>query len=132
MTPRVMMGHIRQLCKYAGGHVEIGSELAMELGERSNACCDHDTRTIHLRNACQSEAMYASALHEVGHLYGRPPDPMDFMMADILGFCSQRLIAEERKAWVWAQDHALMWTDEMEARKRMCLKTYEQGQLGDE
>jgi hypothetical protein len=57
--------------------------------------------------------IYASALHELGHLLGR--------------YQSRRYgtMCHEVWAWKWAEEHALAWTPTMEWCRRHTLKLYE-------
>ena len=72
----------------------------------------HDTRTITI-HPIVSEAVYATALHEIGHIrLGHPGD-------DVL--------ADERSAWQWARANALIWTPTMEREAERSLGTYEAG-----
>jgi len=72
----------------------------------------HDTQTITI-HPIVSEAVYATALHEIGHIrLGHPGD-------DVL--------ADERSAWQWARANALIWTPTMEREAERSLGTYEAG-----
>src|SRR5262245_6671078 len=58
----------------------------------------------------RSEISYATALHELGHIFGRHQH-------------SRSEMVRERWAWKWARANALVWTPRMErdARKAMEL-----------
>jgi len=69
---------------------------------------DTETRTVYL-HPITSERAYASALHEIGHIRtGRFDDEL----------------TEERKAWEWARDNALVWTPTMQREADSCMRTY--------
>jgi hypothetical protein len=86
--------------------------LAADLGiEWSDWCAkaDPEIGTVHLR-PIKSEKAYASALHEIGHIRtGRFDD----------------VLTEERRAWEWARDNALVWTPTMQREAGSCLGGYE-------
>lgn len=70
--------------------------------------CDRPNRAIAMREfdevsipRIRSVTSYATALHEMGHLFGRHQQ-------------SERTLVRERWAWVWARKNALIWTDSME------------------
>jgi hypothetical protein len=56
----------------------------------------------------KSQAAYATARHEIGHLLGRYQQSRDLM-------------ARERGAWRWAEHNALVWTRGMEHFAVRCL-----------
>jgi hypothetical protein len=65
--------------------------------------------TVTLR-PIKSEKAYAVALHEIGHIRtGRFDD----------------VLIEERRAWEWARDNALVWTPTMQRHADSCLEQYE-------
>src|SRR5262245_42346891 len=70
---------------------------------------DHETGTLRL-HPIKSEAAYAVALHEIGHLRQ--------------GLCEDVLL-NERRAWDWARDKALIWTPTMEREAERCMRSYE-------
>jgi hypothetical protein len=70
---------------------------------------DHETQTLRL-HPIKSEAAYAVALHEIGHLRQ--------------GLCEDELL-NERRAWDWARDNALIWTPTMERAAEYCMRSYE-------
>jgi hypothetical protein len=72
---------------------------------------NHETGTL-LLHPIQSEAAYAIALHEIGHLRQERHD-------DVL--------VEERRAWDWARDNALIWTPTMELVAERSIRDYETG-----
>jgi hypothetical protein len=61
----------------------------------------------------ESRILYASALHEIGHLRGRYQR-------------SSSTLVRERWAWEWARANALMWTPGMENSARKALRWYAQ------
>jgi hypothetical protein len=72
---------------------------------------NHETGTL-LLHPIKSEAAYAIALHEIGHLRQERHD-------DVL--------VEERRAWDWARDNALIWTPTMELVAERSIRDYETG-----
>jgi hypothetical protein len=65
--------------------------------------------TVTLR-PIKSEKDYAVALHEIGHIRtGRFDD----------------VLIEERRAWEWARDNALVWMPTMQRHADSCLEQYE-------
>ena len=60
-----------------------------------------------------SRILYASALHEIGHLRGRHQR-------------SSSTLVRERWAWEWARANALIWTPGMENRARKAMRWYAQ------
>src|SRR5262245_53931216 len=59
----------------------------------------------------RSKLSYATAMHELGHLFGRHQR-------------SKRVIVRERAAWAWARANALIWTPEMQRHADECLAWY--------
>jgi hypothetical protein len=74
-----------------------------------DAVAKHDTGTIRI-HPITSEAAYATALHEIGHL-------RQGMHEDVL--------VNERRAWEWARANALVWTPTMELEAERSLGQYE-------
>jgi hypothetical protein len=73
----------------------------------------HDTQTITI-HPIVSEAAYATALHEIGHIrLGCHP--------------GDDVLVDERSAWQWARANALIWTPTMEREAERSLGTYEAG-----
>jgi hypothetical protein len=70
---------------------------------------NHETGTLRL-HPIKSEAAYAVALHEIGHLRQ--------------GLCEDELL-DERRAWDWARDNALIWTPTMEREAERSMGSYE-------
>jgi hypothetical protein len=70
---------------------------------------NHETRTLRL-HPIKSEAAYAVALHEIGHLRQ--------------GLFEDELL-DERRAWDWARDNALIWTPTMEREAERSMGSYE-------
>jgi hypothetical protein len=66
------------------------------------------TRRIAVRPV-KSDKTYAIALHELGHVLGRT---------------GPRRLDKEVFAWDWAYQHALIWTDTMDAERARCLQSY--------
>ena len=58
-----------------------------------------------------TEISYATALHEVGHFYGRHQR-------------SRRALMRERAAWDWARRNAKKWTPRMERHAQKALAWY--------
>ena len=75
----------------------------------------HDTGTIRI-HPITSEAAYATALHEIGHLRRG-------MHEDVL--------VNERWAWEWAQANALVWTPTMACEAERSLGSYEAAFAGE-
>jgi Phage integrase family len=59
----------------------------------------------------RSELSYATALHEIGHIFGRYQR-------------SRSVMVRERWAWEWARANALVWTPRMERSARAALAWY--------
>ena len=70
---------------------------------------NHETGTLRL-HPIKSEAAYAVALHEIGHLRQGP---------------GEDVLLDERRAWDWARDNALIWTSTMEREAERCMTSYE-------
>jgi hypothetical protein len=70
---------------------------------------NHETETLRL-HPIKSEAAYAVALHEIGHL------------RQGLG---EDVLLDERRAWDWARDNALIWTPTMEREAKRSMASYE-------
>ena len=77
---------------------------------------DHETGTLQL-HPIKSEAAYAAALHEIGHIRQGPGD--DVLLA-------------ERRAWDWARENALIWTPTMEREAERGMRAYEEATAGSE
>jgi hypothetical protein len=72
---------------------------------------NHETGTLRL-HLIKSETAYAVALHEIGHIrQGRFED----------------LLIEERRAWEWARENALIWTPTMEREAERSIRDHETG-----
>jgi hypothetical protein len=77
---------------------------------------------------------YAAVLHEIGHHcnpFGRirreifrGKSELDLRHPRFKFQYKNALFEEETAAWDWAQHYALVWTDEMEHMKQMCMDTY--------
>jgi hypothetical protein len=68
-----------------------------------------ETGTVYF-HPIKSENAYAMALHEIGHIRtGRFDD----------------VLIEERRAWEWARDNALVWTPTMQREADSCIGAYE-------
>ena len=80
-----------------------------------DAVAYHDTGTIRI-HPITSEAAYATALHEIGHLRRG-------MHEDVL--------VDERRAWEWARANALVWTPTMELVAERSLGSYEADFAGE-
>jgi hypothetical protein len=72
---------------------------------------NHETGTLRL-HPIKSEAAYAVALHEIGHI------------RQGLG---EDVLLDERLAWDWARDNALIWTPTMEREAERSMGSYEAG-----
>jgi hypothetical protein len=80
-----------------------------------DAVADHSTGTIRL-HPITSEVAYAVALHEIGHIRrGRQDD----------------VLVNERAAWEWGRENALVWTPTMERAAERSLGDYELYELGN-
>src|SRR5262245_8000959 len=78
---------------------------------------DHETGTLQL-HPIKSEAAYAVALHEIGHLRQGPG--------------TNDVLLDERRAWDWARENALIWTPTMERTAEQSIRSYEQAFAGSE
>ncbi len=81
------------------------------------------------------EMNYASALHEIGHLMTLPRTylgmiwkfgPRFLVRHFIMGriTLSRELQKSELEAWVWAREHAIVWTPTMQRTMEESLRTY--------
>jgi hypothetical protein len=70
---------------------------------------NHETRIVAL-HAIKSEDAYAVALHEIGHIRNGRFD---------------NILIEERRAWEWARDNALVWTPTMQREADVSARSYE-------
>jgi hypothetical protein len=70
----------------------------------------------------RSEAAYAVALHEIGHIRDQHSDNLDNLGAED---AAQEVLACERRAWQWARDNALIWTPTMENEAKAATASYE-------
>lgn len=70
-----------------------------------------------------TQTQYATALHEIGHLLGNRKFVGIFELLLMLT-PSPNTLYNEKEAWRWAEDNALVWTPKMERHKRYCLGTY--------
>jgi hypothetical protein len=59
----------------------------------------------------RSKRSYATAMHELGHVFGRHQ-------------LSRREMVRERWAWHWARSNALVWTPAMERDCSQSLERY--------
>jgi hypothetical protein len=86
-----------------------GKADGIELDATDRAEADHEKGTIS-SYPITSEAAYAVALHEIGHIrQGRHDDVM----------------VGERMAWEWARENALVWMPTMERAAERSLGSYE-------
>ena len=76
-----------------------------------------------------SDAGYAVALHEIGHLVS--PGQAGPVESDALALklrrarmLSDRYLGDELDAWFWARDHALCWTRAMAKQAHRSLRSY--------
>lgn len=84
-----------------------------------SAMAHHATGTIRIY-PISSEAAYAMALHEIGHIRQGVGDGEHFKDLD-------DLMVHERRAWEWARDNALVWTPTMEREAERSLGDHETG-----
>jgi hypothetical protein len=70
----------------------------------------------------RTEAAYAVALHEIGHIRCHHSDNLDVVGAEDL---VREVLACERRAWEWAGDNALIWTPTMEREAEAGIASYE-------
>ena len=131
MTPHTMRLHIYALAD--AFHVRVIEHHEVHPGE-ARALRQGDSRVV-LVAPITDETIYASALHELGHLVhplggvnyiegslayrrtGRPDTLRDLRL----------LWASEEAAWEWAMHYAMEWTDVMDSVRVMCLNTYREG-----
>jgi hypothetical protein len=93
--------HVRDLWGKDDG-IEWVSEVFMPTA-------NHETGTLRL-HPIKSEATYAVALHEIGHLRQG---------------LSEDVLLDERRAWDWARDNAVIWTPTMERAAERSMGSYE-------
>ncbi len=77
----------------------------------------------------RSDAGYAVALHEVGHLVspGQAGPVESDALALTLGrarMLSDCYLGDELDAWFWARVHALCWTTAMAKQAQRCVRSY--------
>lgn len=76
---------------------------------------------------CDKWIHYATLLHELGHILSKNQFVFrrGWWERTFPGLItSKRTVHNEIDAWVWAKDHALMWTPIMERRMLWALGTY--------
>ncbi|GLR77503.1 hypothetical protein TSO5_26130 [Azospirillum sp. TSO5] len=100
VTVAQMAAHIAHLCET--------HEIVIE-GHSRGGRAFRKERRVKIRPV-KSAATYAVALHEVGHILGP--------------WQSQTRLCSEAGAWMWAKEHALLWTPVMEQKLRACLASY--------
>ena len=72
----------------------------------------------------RSEAAYAVALHEIGHIRCRHLDNLDDLSLGAEDAAGE-VLACERRAWEQARDNALIWTPTMECEADAGIAHYE-------
>ena len=92
--------HIARICKIED--IEVGHHSSGGRAWRRK-------RRINIRPV-KTAVTYAIALHEIGHILGPRQNGVR--------------LDKEVGAWEWAREHALEWTDQMEAKMRKCLRSY--------
>ena len=70
----------------------------------------------------RSEAAYAVALVEIGHIRDQHSDNLDNLGAED---AAHEVLACERRAWQWARDNALIWTPTMENEAKAATARHE-------
>lgn len=100
VTVAQMAAHVAHLCEM--------HEIVVE-GHSRGGRAFRKERRVKIRPV-KSAATYAVALHEVGHILGP--------------WQSQTRLCSEAGAWIWAREHALVWTPTMEQKQRACLASY--------
>lgn len=72
---------------------------------------NRETKTVTTR-PIQNTGYYVSGLHEMGHLLGDCQGP------------GNSTLTREWKAWVWAKENAIVWTDTAERVMKNALTSY--------
>jgi hypothetical protein len=103
------------------------NEFCREMGQKGGRNhSDFIARIVHVA-PITDHAMYAVALHELGHLIadGGVDYPRRLAMA-VFGLNPRRedCLREEQIAWQWAMEHALCWTVEMTRVRDSSIATY--------
>jgi hypothetical protein len=94
----------------------------------SGGKADLETGTIRIP-PIGSEAAYAVALHEIGHIRCKHLDDLDTGGAEGV---AREVLACEQRAWEWARDNALIWTPTMEREAEAGVRHYEASFAGTE
>ena len=77
-----------------------------------------------------TERIYATALHEMGHMVAPGGLSRERIAMYKAGMRTYRdapidfMLAEERAAWQWARENALEWTEPMMENEATSMKTY--------
>ena len=99
-TVQNMHQHVLGLC--------CGHDIALSWCRRpTQAWASRDLDEIQIA-PIKSAISYATALHELGHIFGRYQ-------------LSKRSIVRERGAWEWAKRNALVWTPAMDRHAKISL-----------
>jgi hypothetical protein len=114
MTPAEMQSHVERIIEAAQRRAQPG-DLAVyfDVENRDDAYVIPEVGEAHLP-LIRSEKDYATALHELGHLFGR------YQRGKQRG----KTLTRERWAWAWARRTALIWTSEMEDDAAQSLAWY--------
>lgn len=112
----VFQSHVLQLAKHHGIRVVMDSAITYH-----EAGAAPMQKTVHVP-IIVTATDYAVALHEIGHCVA----PGGFRIHRNL-FPKQRPVelAEERAAWAWAVEQAVVWNADMQAIRDYALSTYE-------
>jgi hypothetical protein len=110
MTPAEMQSHVERIIEAAERRGQPG-DLAVyfDVENRDEAYVLREVGEAHLP-VIRRERDYATALHELGHLFGR--------------YQRGKTLTRERWAWAWARRTALIWTSEMEDEAAQRLAWY--------
>lgn len=123
MTRLQMYRHAKRIAAENKIKVEITPRWLHQMG--SHGMSRKDIRTIRLIWPVWSEEMYATFLHEAGHILSpnQIPSELSNGMAYFLGEPKYQR-ANEIDAWKWATANAIGWTERMTAFALTALRTY--------
>lgn len=128
-TLKELVDHVHQLCGAFDIELRVSNigksdaaALTMGFFDRKTKELEKVKRIVVIA-PIEDEAMYAVALHELGHLI-HPSGTLQSFDRKKEDFGLK--ITEETCAWEWAHDHALDWTPAMEQVRAIALGRYKE------